>query len=86
MSIEYIEKVEWQERLNGKTTVLIGAYAPALNQITMEVECRNCGRPIYVSPYERNTSTVLCLLCGLLHLNESDRKTIAECILNGQFD
>jgi hypothetical protein len=86
MSIQYIDKAEWQERVAEQETILIGAFAPALNQITMEVECRGCGRPIYVSPYEKNASTVLCLLCGLSLFNETDRDIISKTMLNRQSD
>jgi ribosomal protein S27E len=84
MSIEYIDKAEWQERVAERETVLIGAFAPALNQITMEIECRSCGRPIYISPYEKNASTVLCIICGLSLFNETDRDAISKAMLNPQ--
>jgi hypothetical protein len=86
MSIEYVEKAEWLERMNEQETILIGAFAPALNQITMEVECRSCGRPVYVSPYEKGAATVLCLLCGLDLFDESDRETISKAMLGRQSD
>jgi hypothetical protein len=86
MSIEYVDKVEWLEKMNAQETILIGAYAPSLNQITMEVECRGCGRPIYVSPYEKGAATVLCLLCGLPLFNEADRETISKAMLGNQLD
>jgi hypothetical protein len=86
MSIDYVDKAEWLERMNAQETILIGAFAPSLNQITMEVECSGCGRPIYVSPYEKKAATVLCLLCGLNLFNEADRETISKAMLGSPLD
>jgi hypothetical protein len=82
MSIEYVDKAEWMEMISEKETILIGAFAPALNQITMEAECRGCGRPIYVSPFEKNATTFLCILCGMSLFDERDRETISKTMLN----
>ena len=81
MSIEYIEKEEWLERVQEQETILLGAFAPSLNQITMEIECRECGRPVYVSPYERGASAVLCIVCGLKYFDDSDRETLTRALI-----
>jgi len=80
MAIEYIEKDEWLEQVNSQETILIGAFAPSLNQITMELECRGCGRPVYVSPYEKVTATVLCMVCGPSRFSDEDRETISQAL------
>ena len=81
MSIEYVEKSEWLERMQDEETILLGAFAPSLNQITMEIECKECGRPVYVSPYERGAAMVLCIVCGLKYFNESDRETLTKALI-----
>ncbi len=81
MPIEYIEKEEWLERVQEQETILLGAFAPSLNQITMEVECKECGRPIYVSPCERGASAVLCIVCGLKYFSDSDRETLTKALI-----
>jgi hypothetical protein len=82
MAIEYIEKDEWLEQINRQETVLIGAFAPSLNQITIQLECRGCGRPVYVSPYEKGAATVLCMVCGLSIFSDEDRETISQALKN----
>ncbi len=52
MSIEYVEREEWLDLMQ-EETILLGAFAPSLNQITMEIECKECGRPVYISPSEK---------------------------------
>lgn len=79
MPITYVEKQEWLENMQ-KETLLLGAFAPPLDQITMEIECKECGRPVYVSPYERG-ATVICIACGLKYFNESDREALAKRLL-----
>ncbi len=81
MPIQYIEKSEWLERVQDQQTILLGAFAPSLNQITMEIECKECGRPVYVSPYEKGASTVLCIVCGLKYFSESDRETLSKALM-----
>ena len=81
MSIQYIEKEEWLERIEDQETILLGAFAPSLTQITMEIECRECGRPVYVSPYEKGASTVVCIVCGLQYFDETDRETLAKALI-----
>jgi len=81
MPIEYIEKEEWLERVQEQETILLGAFAPSLNQITMEIECRECGRPVYVSPFERGASAVLCIVCGLKYFDDSDRETLTRALI-----
>ncbi len=81
MPIEYVEKNEWLERVQEQETILIGAFAPSLNQITMEIECKECGRPVYVSPYEKGAATVLCIVCGLKYFSESDRETLTKALI-----
>ncbi len=81
MSIEYVDKSEWQERMQDQETMLIGAFAPPLTQITMEVDCSDCGRPVYVSPYEKGAARVFCILCGLKFFDEADRETLTRALL-----
>jgi hypothetical protein len=81
MPIEYVEKTEWLERMQDTETILLGAFAPSLTQITMEIECKECGRPVYVSPYERGAAAVLCIVCGLKYFNESDRETLSKALM-----
>jgi hypothetical protein len=81
MAIQYIEKQEWFERIDDQETILLGAFAPSLTQITMEIECKECGRPVYVSPHERGESAVLCIVCGLQYFSETDRETVAKALI-----
>lgn len=83
MPIQYIEKTEWLERMQERETILLGAFAPSLNQITMEIECKECGRPVYVSPREKGASTVLCIVCGLKFFDETDRETLTKALIPG---
>jgi len=81
MAIQYFEKEEWLEAMEDTGTILLGAFAPSLTQITMEIECKECGRPVYVSPYEKGAEAVLCIVCGLKYFNESDRETLAKALI-----
>jgi hypothetical protein len=81
MSIEYVEKSEWLEHMQDQETMLIGAFAPPLTQITMEVSCSDCGRPMYVSPYEKGAAKVFCILCRLKFLDEADRETLTKALM-----
>jgi hypothetical protein len=81
MSIHYAEKQERAEWMDDRDTILLGAFAPSLTQITMEIECKECGRPVYVSPNEIGTSTVMCILCGLQYFNETDRETVTRALI-----
>jgi len=69
MSIEYTEESEWLERMQDDETILIGAFEPLPTQVTMEIDCRDCGRPVYVSPYEKGSAKVFCLICALQFFN-----------------
>ena len=81
MPIQYMEKEEWLERMQADETILLGAFAPSLSQITMEIECKECGRPVYVSLHERGASTVLCIVCGLKYFTETDRETLTKALI-----
>ncbi len=81
MSIEYVDKSEWLERMQDEETILIGAFALPLTQITMEVECSDCGRAVYVSPHEKGAAKVFCILCGLKFFNEADREALTQVFL-----
>ncbi|NLT65500.1 MAG: hypothetical protein GXX84_02730 [Acidobacteria bacterium] len=81
MPIQYIEKDEWLSRVRDQETILIGAFAPALNQITIEVDCKDCGRPVYVSPYEKGAARVLCIVCGMKYFSDSDRQALVKALL-----
>jgi len=65
----------------GQDSILLGAFAPSLTQITMEIECKDCGRPVYVSLREKGASTVLCIVCGLKYFNETDRETLTRALI-----
>ena len=80
MPIQYMENEEWLERMQADETILLGAFAPSLSQITMEIECKECGRPVYVSPYE-NRATVLCIVCGLKYFSDTDRETLTKALI-----
>ena len=81
MSIEYVDKTEWLEHMQEQETMLIGAFAPPITEITMEISCSDCGRPVYVSPYEKGAARVFCILCGLKFFNEADRETLTRALL-----
>lgn len=83
MSIQYLEEYEWLDRIEEQETLLLGAFAPSLTQITMEIECKECGRPVYVSPREKGASTVLCIVCGLKFFDETDRETLTKALIPG---
>jgi hypothetical protein len=81
MSTHYIEKQERFEGTDDQETILLGAFAPSLTQITMEIECKECGRPVYVRPHEIGTSAVVCIMCGLQYFNETDRETVTKALI-----
>jgi hypothetical protein len=81
MAVPNFEKEEWLEGMEDTETILLWAFAPSLTQITLETECRECGRPVYVSPYEKRGEAVLCILCGLKYFNESDREALAKALI-----
>ena len=85
MSIEYLEKTEGLQRMQNHEAILIGAFSPLLTQVTMEINCHDCGRPVYVSPYEKGMAKVFCLLCGLQFFNAEDRETITKALLARAF-
>ncbi len=80
MAIENLEREEWLELMQ-EETILLGAFAPSLSQITMEIECKECGRPVYISPSEKGNATVICILCGLEYFDEPDRETIRKALI-----
>jgi len=75
------EKEEWLEGMKNTETILLGAFALSLTQVTMEIECKKCGRPVYVSPYENGGEAVLCIVCGLKYFHELDRQTLAKVLI-----
>lgn len=79
MSIQNKEKEEWLEQMQDET-ILLGAFAPSLNQITMEIECKECGRPVYVSLQERE-ATVICIVCGLKYFSGTDREFLTKALI-----
>ena len=81
MPIEYVEEQEWFECMQDEETILLGAFAPSLTQTTMEIECKECGRPVYVSPRERGAAAVLCIVCGLQYFEESDRESLTKALI-----
>ena len=82
MPIEHIEKDDWLELMR-EDSILLGAFAPSLTQFTMEIECRECGRPVYISLHEKEDATVLCIVCGLRYFSGSDRETLAKALIPG---
>ena len=56
MPIKSVEKSEWLEQIKNSDAVLIGALTPSLSLITVEADCCECGRPIYISTYENSTA------------------------------
>ncbi len=80
MPIENIELEEWRE-LAQDEVILLGAFEPSLHQITMEIECKECGRPVYISPREKGGATVICIVCGLKYFNEPDREILRKALI-----
>jgi hypothetical protein len=81
MSIPYAVKQERSEWTEEPDTILLGAFEPSLTRVTMEIDCRECGRPVYVSPRELGKSPVVCILCGLRYFKESDRETVTRALI-----
>jgi hypothetical protein len=81
MAIHHVEDEELIERMQEAETILLGAFAPSLTQVTMEIECKACGRPVYVSLSEKGAAAVLCIVCGLKYFNESDRETLTKALI-----
>lgn len=81
MSIQYVEKNEWHAKMHRQESLLLGAFEPSLSKITVEIECRECGRPVYVSPRELGDATVICIVCGLKYFEEPDRETISKALI-----
>ena len=79
MLIKHVEKEECTELMQGE--ILLGAFAPSLSQITMEIECKECGRPVYISPREKGEATVICIVCGLKYFNEADREVVTKALI-----
>jgi hypothetical protein len=73
MPIKFVEKSEWLEQTKNSVAVLIGAFMPSLSLITMEVDCRECGRPVYISTYENGIAKIVCMLCGLKLFSVADQ-------------
>jgi hypothetical protein len=80
MLIENIEKEEWLGLMQ-EDAILFGAFEPSLTQITMEIECRECGRPVYISPQEKGDATVICIICGLKYFNDPDREILRKALI-----
>jgi hypothetical protein len=80
MPIENVETQEWHELMQDGT-ILLGAFAPSLHQITMEVECKECGRPVYIGPHEKGQATVICIVCGLKYFDEPDREILRKALI-----
>jgi len=81
MAVPNFEKEEWLAKMEDTETILLGAFAPSLTQITMEIKCKEWGRPVYFSPYENGGEAVLCIVCGLKYFNESDREALAKALI-----
>ncbi len=81
MPIENVEREEWLYFMQGDA-ILLGAFAPSLNQITMEIECKECGRPVYISPSEKGNATVICIICGLKYFDEPDQEIIRKALIS----
>jgi hypothetical protein len=81
MPIETIEIKEWLE-LTQDEEILLGAFAPSLHQITMEIECKECGLPVYISPHEKGRATVICIVYGLKYFNKPDREILRKALIS----
>ena len=80
MPIEHIEEDEWLELMR-EDSILLGAFAPSLTQFTMEIECKDCGRPVYISPHEKGDATVKCIICGLKYFSGPARETLEKALI-----
>ncbi len=81
MPIQNIDREDWFDLMQDQA-ILLGAFAPSLTQITMEIECQECGRPVYISPHEKGRATVICIVCGLKYFDEPDRETIKRALIS----
>ena len=77
----FVEKSDWFEQMQDSETILLGAFAPSLTKITMEIECKECGRPVYLSPKEREAAIVICIVCGLKYFDEPDREILSKALM-----
>ena len=80
MSITFVDKSEWLEQTTNPDAVLIGAFLPSLSRTTVEADCRECGRPVYVSTYENTTPKIVCILCGLKLFSPADQATLRKLL------
>jgi hypothetical protein len=80
MPTKIVEKEEWLEHMQ-ENTILLGSFEPAANLITMEFDCHECGRPVYIGPHEKGDATVICILCGLKFFSEPDREIIKQVLI-----
>jgi hypothetical protein len=80
MSIKFVKRSEWLEQSKNSDAVLIGAFVPSLSLITltMEADCRECGRPVYIDTRENGTAKILCMLCGLKLFSVADQATFEK--------
>ena len=78
MPIKFVEKSEWLEQAKNSDAVLIGAFMPSLSLITMEADCCECGRPVYIRTYENGTAKIVCMLCGLKLFSVADQETFGK--------
>lgn len=76
--IKFVGKSEWLELTNNCDAVLIGAFMPSLSLITMESDCRDCGRPVYISPNENGIAKIVCLFCGLKLFSAGDQAALSS--------
>jgi hypothetical protein len=53
MPIINVEKNEDGLELLQDHAILVEASAPSFVQIMMEIECKECGSPVYISPDEK---------------------------------
>ncbi len=81
MPIENVEREEWLDFMQ-EDAILLGAFAPSLSQFTMEIECKECGRPVYISPSEKGNATVICIICGLKYFDEPNREIIKKALVS----
>jgi hypothetical protein len=80
MPIKFVDKSEWLEKTNNSDAVLIGAFLPSLLLTTMEADCRECGRPVYISAHENSIAKIICMLCGLKLFDMADQVALRKLL------
>jgi hypothetical protein len=80
MSVKYVDKSEWLEQTQKPNAVLIGAFLPSLSGATVQTDCSECGRPVYIRAYANGTAKTVCILCGLKLFSPADQVTLRKLL------